>query len=341
VRGGQLVRNRTPRQTTVDNAGSAWALAAHLRDEISVWKFLVIPGLRVEHILTNFRDDLRDDADEDSVEGSATQFVLLPGVAFLFQPLPELGILGGVHRGFSPVTPGQPDEIQPEVSINYEGGARFTLEDTVQADLVGFFNDYSNLSGQCTFSSGCSDAFIDEQFNGGEVHTFGIEASAKAQIETPFDTDFPLSGSYTFTQTELLTPFESSSPQLARVEPGDELPYIPAHQFAAAVGAVYQDRYGLELSLTFIDRMREAAGQGAPLSSDEGPVDDVGRLFTDAVVNFDLAAFAQVLPELQLYGKAENLLNRRSIVSRRPLGARPTRPLFVQAGVKVQIGSKP
>ena len=39
--------------------------------------------------------------------------------------------------------------------------------------------------------------------------------------------------------TEALTNFNSENPQLAEVEPGDELPYVPRHQ--GAISAGYED----------------------------------------------------------------------------------------------------
>lgn len=336
IRGGRLVSTGETPITTTDNKGEAIAFAAHARDEVSIWRFLIVPGIRFEYVRTSFNDALAPDDAENSVEGSDGQVAVLPGVAVLYQATDELGFLAGLHQGFSPVTPGQPDSVKPELSLNVEGGARLSLDD-VQADVVGFFSDYSNLSGQCTFSSGCSDAFLNQQFNGGRAFIYGVEASAKADIPTPIPLHFPLTAAYTFTQTQLRTPFTSSNPQLAEVEAGDELPYVPKHQLSGTVGVIYDEVGGIDFSAVWIDRMREAAGQGSPLPVEEVPLDDFGRLFTDHTVNLDLAAYGQVLPEVQVYGKIENLLDRRSIVSRRPFGARPTRPLFVQVGIKVHL----
>ena len=76
-----------------------------------------------------------------------------------------------------------------------------------------------------------------------------------------------------------------------------------------------------------MDEMREVAGQG-PAAPTE---------LTDAHVVFDLGASLKLTDELQLYGKIENLLNNQYLASRRPFGARPGRPRFVYAGVKVNI----
>ena len=112
------------------------------------------------------------------------------------------------------------------------------------------------------------------------------------------------------------------------VEPGDEFPYVPQHQLAASTG-LSSERWGdLTVGATFVDEMRETAGQGEPLPGE----------VTDAFVVFDALASLRVTDEIAIYGKVENLLNQDYIVSRRPFGARPGRPRLVYGGVKIKIG---
>ena len=73
-----------------------------------------------------------------------------------------------------------------------------------------------------------------------------------------------------------------------------------------------------------MDRMREEAGQG-PL--------ETGK-YTDRYALLDAAAFYQVLENFRVYLKGDNLTNNQPIVSRRPFGARPNKPLLVQVGFK-------
>jgi Fe(3+) dicitrate transport protein len=73
--------------------------------------------------------------------------------------------------------------------------------------------------------------------------------------------------------------------------------------------------------------MREQAGQGALVESQS----------TDAFVVFDALAYAVLFEPVQFYLKAENLLDEEYVVARRPFGARPGRPRFVQLGVKAEM----
>ena len=94
----------------------------------------------------------------DDEDPSDLDTVFVPGLGAHAQALPWLGVLAGVHSGFSPVSPGQPEEVEPERSINYEAGVRIdhrTARTHTRADAIGFFNDYSNLTSECTISSGC------------------------------------------------------------------------------------------------------------------------------------------------------------------------------------------
>jgi Fe(3+) dicitrate transport protein len=320
MRSGALVRDDSPQAVVTDNFARATAFAGYLADDITLWRFLVSPGIRFEHIRTHFEDSLSGAV----IEG--VQTVLLPGVGVLFQAADEVGILAGVHQGFSPVAPGQTGEVKPEVSVNYEAGGRLTTE-VVSLEAIGFFSDYSNITGECTFSSGCREELLDQQFNGGEAHVYGVEVSGQADIPTPINLHIPLTIAYTFTQTELLTAFTSENPQLGDVQPGDELPYVPKHQLAATASLVSDGWGGFSVGATWIDKMRELAGQGEAAPEDE----------TDAAFYLDVSAYGQLLPELQLYGKVSNLLDNRYIASRRPFGARPGAPRMAFVGVKVLI----
>ncbi len=320
MRSGRPERTADPTRVNADNLGSAVAVAGYAVDELVLGPVLVTPGVRFEHIETHFENRLSG----ETLEG--VQRVFLPGVGLVYQPLPSLALLGGVHQGFSPVTPGQPGEVKPEVATNIELGARFDSE-LLDAELTRFVSLYDNLSGICTFSSGCAEDNVDTQFNAGKARITGVEASANVTVPTPIDLRIPVGVTYTFTRTLLLESFTSDNPQLGQVQAGDELPYVPMHQAAATVGLLSEEWGGLSFGLTYMDGMRESAGQGEPLPGSE----------TDSFVVIDASATLKLTPELAVYGKVENLLDNEYIVSRRPYGARPGRPRFIFGGVKIEI----
>lgn len=323
VRGGALVNDGRATETTADNKGATWALAMHVSDAMTWGPVTVTPGMRVEAIHTLYRERLSRTFQPAGTDG-ATYQVLIPGVSGFWALREDLGVLAGVHRGFSPVPPESARSGQPETSTNYEAGLRYARK-RARAEIVGFFNDYRNLTNICTFSNGCLVDNLDKQTDAGRAEVWGAEAFSEIEPRaTLFGTKytFPMRVSYTYTWTELLSGFTTADPQFGVVRAGDELPYVPPHQLAATAG-VETKLWGVALSGTFVDRMRELAGQG-----DQG-------LFTDAYFLLDASAKLRPTRFMELYLNARNLGDDRYIASRRPFGARPGAPRWVQAGVRL------
>src|SRR5690606_20083259 len=88
-------------------------------------------------------------------------------------------LLGGVHKGFNSPSPGS--TAAAEQSVNYEAGARFARK-AASAELIAFYNDYDNLVGTCTASTG-GTYNLGDQFSGGNVQMQGLEASGQYQFE--------------------------------------------------------------------------------------------------------------------------------------------------------------
>jgi Fe(3+) dicitrate transport protein len=237
----------------------------------------------------------------------------------------DTGIFVGVHQGFSPVPPGQQNFVRPEKSINYEAGIRYAPR-RFRAEVVGFYNDYRNITNICTFSSGCVQEDLDQQSDGGSARVVGIEAYAESELEVKKGLSIPGRLSYTFTDARFLTDFQSADPIFGSVRAGDQLPYVPAHQLNASIG-VEMAKWGVNLSGTYTGRMREIAGQGEFKDGET----------TDDFFLLDASANVRILRWLTLYGTGRNLLDAAYIVSRRPYGARPGAPRWLQIGAKAEF----
>lgn len=316
--GGRLVRDDTPRVTTLDAEASATALAAYLAYGVSGHGFTFTPGIRMEWITTRYEGL----GDNDAV-------VLLPGIGVHKELAKNVGVFAGVYRGFSPVAPGQPDEVSPETSINWELGVRWLVPETGStAELVGFWNDYDNLVGTCTLSSGCGPNDLDRQFNGGAVTVLGLEAAFSHAFDAGAGLKVPVRVAYTLTDATFDTAFASDNPQFGRVEAGDHLPYIPTHQLQIQAGLRKDEVFGLNVAYTLVDAMREEAGQG------DGRMTDTSHLL-------DVMGEVSVFDGGTIYARGENLLMDEGIASRRPYGARPVRPFGAQLGFKWRFGTTP
>lgn len=338
---GDLVRTAFPRETTLFNKDSALAFSAFVHDEIRLFDDLLIsPGGRVEFIST--RREQRTVANDPTSEDETlerTQFVFVPGVGVYYQVVPWLGVLAGVHQGFSPVGPGNPDTVDPEESTNYEAGLRFKSGMT-NAEVIGFFSDYNNLLLTCTFSQGCPDSEVGKQFNTGTIWIYGLEASASHEIALPGEARIALDGRYTLSLSEFQDSFESGNPQFETVIEGDRLPYLPEHQAnvtvrgSVPIGPVLTS---LSLSYTFVDRMRDFASSEGVGELRRG-IEVTESNFTDVQHVVDLTLQGYISGVHRVYLRIDNLFDQAYVASRRPFGARPGRPFSAQIGYSQRFG---
>ncbi len=326
--GGRRILNEpgTP-GSNANRIADAEALAFFVQGTFSRGSWTVTPGVRVERI------DLmrRDFGKTDPVRNGAALRIrrndlteVLPGLGAEYRLDDSNRLFAGVHRGFSPPSPSSSREVDAEESINYEIGWRHRADD-VTAEIIGFFNDYDNLLGNDTLSTGGQGT--GDQFNGGAVRVGGIEAGLGLDLPARSDRRFPFRLAYTYTQAEFRNTFETGFSDWApRVERGDELPYIPAHQLHAGLSAL-GERWAVHLDTSYSDEMRTRAGSG-PVPREES----IGsRLVVDLKVEFDLS------DSLRVWGQLLNATDEVYVASRRPAGLRPGRPRAALFGIAFDV----
>ncbi len=319
IRGTNVISENEPTETTADNSAHTLALSMYAIDALTWGPVTLTAGARLESIRSEMDNRMT------GVQDLTIQQVVVPGGG-VFVALPrDFGLFAGVHQGFSPVPPGQNNLVRPEKSINYEAGIRYSPR-RFRAEVIGFYNDYRNITNICTFSTGCVQENLDQQADGGAARVVGVEAYAESEIEVRNGLFVPARLAYTFTDARFLTDFESTDPIFGSVRAGDELPYVPAHQIVASVG-VEMAKWGANISGTYTGRMREAAGQGSII---EGTA-------TDDFFLLDASANVRILRWLTVYAVGRNLLDATYIVSRRPYGARPGAPRWLQIGAKAEF----
>jgi Fe(3+) dicitrate transport protein len=167
-----------------------------------------------------------------------------------------------------------------------------------------------------------------QEFNGGAVSVFGVEAQLGGELPLAKKQKLtlPVSAAYTFTQSRFQSAFASEFAGWGNVEEADELPYLPHHQLALSA-AVKSPRYELGATARYRGETRDVAGQG------EIPVEErAASLFT-----IDLSAHARLHAFAELYATCSNLLDEQVIISRRPYGARPNPPRMVTLGYKARF----
>ena len=297
------------------NKDTATAVAGYINVETIYKQLTTTFGLRIESIDGEAVDYLGDTVAKSS------DSILLPGIGVFYKLSERMGVLFGVNKGFVPNGPGQDTNINPEESWNYELGYRYGSE-SMSFETIGFFNDYANLKATCTFSSSC-DQELDQEFNGGKVYVYGLEASVNISPMLTKYLKLPINLAYTYTQSEFQNEFSSSFSQWGDVDVGDELPYLPKNQLTSSIGLA-SDSWNISLMAKFVSAMKEAAGSNTELEN----------VMTDELIQFDLSAWYLLNQDTKLYAKVDNLTDNVVTVSRRPFGARPNKPQQLTVGIK-------
>ena len=317
--GGELVPEGTPTVITSVNEADTLAAALYVLDAMTWGPVTLSPGVRLELVRSQL-DDL-----QDGTNTVRSYYALMPGAGAYVALTEQLGLLGGVYRGFSPTPAGVEEHVDPEYSVNYELGARYTRE-RARAEIIGFYNDYSNLTDVCSLASGCLTEDLDRQFDAGEARIYGVEAFASVDVELGGTLHLPVSAAYTFTRGLFENDFQSQDPIYGLVAKGDEVPYLPRHQLSTNVALEHAIAGGY-VGLSYVSAMREEAGSE--------PIENA--LATDELFTLDAGVSYRVIEEIELYFNVRNLLEAQSIVSRRPYGARPNAPRWLFIGAKASL----
>lgn len=333
ITGDELWPAATPTEVTAFDREWAHAVAMHAQYALTIRDLTLTPGIRTELIRTVSGQRLPPAGSGSLEEAIAVRalpeqkdfyYGVMPGVGAYYSLYRGLGVLAGVYRGFSPPPPGSGPDVNPELSTNYEGGARYT-RGGMRFEGVGFYNDYENLTDYCSMSNGCEGQISDQQFDAGSAKIYGVELSAEHELPVGA-CRFPFAFAYTFTRGEFGQSFTSQDPIWGMVERGDEIPYLPRHQFRGQLG-IEHARGGLHAALLYVAPMREAPGK-EPLER---------ALATDRQLIVDVTGQLHVWGTLSLYANVQNLFDRQYIVARRPFGARPNAPRFAHVGIRASF----
>ncbi len=329
---GRMVRTRAGAPGSQSNRlGDATALAVFAQDTLQRGRLSVMPGIRFEKIRLVRTDFSGTDPDRTRPTGIRENEVsaLIPGLGFRFDWRTDLSLFGGLHKGFSPPSPGSSEATEFESSLNYEAGLGWTGRG-LELQGLGFFNDYANLLGTDTLSSGGSGE--GGLFNGGRARVWGAELSGSTDLAGSRlgGIRLPLRFAYTLTEGRFLENFDSDFEPWGSVSAGDHMPYLARHQLFVGL-SLQAPRWRLHLDSSLVGRMRTVAGQG-PVPTSES---------TDAPLLFGLSGEYDLMSEkraVTLFVTVQNLTNQAYIAARRPAGARPGLPRMLMGGIKFHLG---
>ena len=302
----------------------AEALAFYVRDRITLERWTLVPGVRYETIDLKRTDYALNDPGRTAPAALLANEVdvWIPGMSATYRLTDALRAFGGVHRGFSNPAPGSTAGV--ETSWSYEAGVRRDRGPT-RLEAIAFFNDYDNLVGTCTASTG-GGCDIGDQFDGGKVKVKGVELSATYDPLADRPVSLPISLAYTYTDAEFRSSFTSGYGPWGSVVAGDELPYLPEHQLTLNLG-LDAARWELNFAVNYVADTRARAGQGAI---------PPGLLVDDRWL-LDLSAAWNLNASVALFASAQNLTDEVYNVAFAPAGARPGAPRSFLGGVKLRF----
>ena len=287
---------------------NAHALAGFVRDRISVGKWSIIPGLRVEWVETKQSSYAAGNGSRSSastvVENSTT--ALLPGIGATYRPAKGFLLLGGIHTGFEAPPAGvENDGYQ---AVHAEAGGRMK-RGRWEAALVGFLSDHAFAGNDRTRRAS------------------GLEASADYSIVDPvYGVD--LSAAYTFTSSEYLAGGSMVDASGISYDSaiGDEIPYIPEHSLSASAALTTKKSF-LGVFANYTSEMRTQPGSGALIDSASAD----SRFLLDIVTEYEL------IRHMRIFASVYNTLDEIYVASRFPYGAHPGAPRTFTAGLKLAL----
>jgi Fe(3+) dicitrate transport protein len=308
--------------------GEVEADSGFVSADIDVGAWRVSPGVRYERIRLTRTDFARTDPTRSEAPTRLDESKLsewITGVGATYALSNSLKLIGGVHEGFNPPSPGS--TANAETSTNYEFGLRYEGQ-RVYGEAIGFITDYDNLVGTVTESTG-GGGEIGDQFEGGKAVVRGIELLGETVLwEFAGGWRVPARLAWTWTpDAKFDNDFQSSFAPWGTVVSGDRMPYVPEHVGQFRVG-LEGDRLEVNLNLNYQDETRTKAGRGSIPASER----------TDSALVVDLGGAYQLTRNVALQARVQNLFDKEYIASRSPNGARPGIDRWAMIGIQVRVG---
>ncbi|MFO7745398.1 MAG: TonB-dependent receptor [Psychroflexus sp.] len=311
--------------TDSNRVTDAKAFAAHLLYKLKYGRLTLTPGFRYENINLERNDYGKNDVTRtgsslSSRSNEINEFI--PGIGANYKLNQQFSLFGGIHKGFSPG--GTRPEESSELSVNYELGTRFNFNG-LSGELVGFYNDYSNLLGSDFAATGGVGTL--DQFNAGEVNVAGLEVQGSYDfLKENSNFSLPLTIAYTFTDATFQNSFDSNVGIWGEVRDGDEVPYISRHQFNAGLSFI-ASKFEAHANARYRGEFRTQAGSGSIPSREK-----VGSNFI-----IDLSAKYHLTKNFSLTSNIINLADHEYEVSRVPAGLRPGHPFGIYGGFEFRF----
>ncbi|MBL8179759.1 MAG: TonB-dependent receptor [Bryobacterales bacterium] len=317
--------------TVENNERIARAASTFLQNRFFIGRLTITPGIRMESVRfrrTNFLNGVRGNTD-------LRQWI--PGIGAAYSTGANLTIFAGVHRGFAPPrvediisnNTGQSIELDPELSWNYELGARTRPHRDVELEGAFFRMDFSNQIVPASVAGGVGAALT----NAGRTLHQGWEVSGRWTKRSVASSRHSagLRGAYTWlTNASYESLRFSAIPGFTGVPiRGNRLPYSPRHLLTGSVNYWHAGGFnalveGVYTGSQFGDDLNTV---GATPDGQRGliPANTVWNI----TANYPVEAW-----RTNFFITTKNALDRLTIVDR-SRGVLPGMPRLVQFGLRV------
>ncbi len=325
ARSGELVENNLRR----NQAYSTFALNRFL-----FGNWTLTPGVRVEHVKFERTNRLANSG--SGVSGTTTLTQVIPGIGLSHSLGNRVTAFGGVHRGFAPprtediiTNQGGVVDLDPELSWNYELGARTELTRGVRLDGTLFQMDYENQIVPASLAGGVGATLT----NGGATLHQGVEVAGRIDSAPMVSSQHNLSLRLAYTYVPVAKGTGVRFSNIAGFSnvsiSGHRLPYAPEHMLTLGIG--YAQPSGLDV---LVEAVRTTDQFGDDLNT-VAPTPDgqrgliPGFTVWNTAVNYDLG-------RATMFFTVKNLLDDTFIVDR-ARGVLPGSPRLVQIGVRARF----
>jgi Fe(3+) dicitrate transport protein len=299
------------------------ATAFFIEDSIRTGALTLRPGLRYEYL----------NMGSTSAAGAyapTTNAMVMGGLGFTCALNAEHALFGGVYRGGSAANPaGYTAGARSESSLGKELGWR-GRKGTTSWELVAFHTDFHDLIAPVV---GVAGGGLLAVTNGGGAVSYGLEALLRHDLaggERGYKV--PVYAGLTWTHARFKdivgSRLGNSAGIFAGAEDGHDIPYIPEWKLAAGAG-LESGPYAGSLDLSYYSstwgtgyNANPRLVDGTNALADPSAID--GRV--DGLLTVDLNLRWQCTRTFRVVGGVQNLLDRRAIISRAPLGGRANAP---------------
>ncbi|HYC02480.1 MAG TPA: TonB-dependent receptor [Azospirillaceae bacterium] len=313
-----------------DNRREADAYSGFLQNRFAFGPFSVTPGLRVEHVEFERLNRM------NGARGATDVTAWIPGVGATFEPMRDLTLFGGVHRGFSPPrvedvigNTGGTVDLGEERSWNYELGLRGAPMAGLDFEAAWFRMDFENQIIPASVAGGSGATLT----SAGETLHQGLEAGLRANSAGLLDTqgfNVYAAGAWTWLWDAEFQGrrFSGVSGFGAVSVTGNRIPYAARHLLTLTAGIEVDGLPGLEVEATrtggmFTDDLNSIA---------VSPDGQRGRMDGYWLFNVQTSWAVPGTP-ITLYATAKNLFDRTVVVDR-SRGSIPNNPRLLQAGAR-------